>query len=289
MTYSKDFTTSELMAVIVARQIRNDDVSFIGVGIPLMAGILAVTTHAPDATLVYEGGGIGARTRRLPWTISDNPTTDNAVAAAQMWRVFSDQQSGYITLGIIGGAEIDPYGNLNTTVILGDDYTYEHPRVRLPGSGGANDIASSAGRTVIMMRLQKGKFVEKLHYITSPGYLTGPGAREKAGLLGSGPKLVVTEKCVFGFDEETKEMYLKSLLPGFTVQDIKDLVGWDLKVAPELEEVELPTEEQIHVLRSYDPMGFVLGTKGASGKDDFDHFCERVKKGYEAIALDLES
>ena len=288
MTYSKDYTTSELMAVIVARQILNDDVTFIGVGIPLLAGILAVTTHAPDATLVYEGGGIGARTRRLPWTISDNPTTDNALAAAQMWRVFSDQQSGYITLGIIGGAEIDPYGNLNTTVILGDDYTYEHPRVRLPGSGGANDIASSAGRTVIMMRLQKGKFVKKLHYITSPGYLNGPGDREKAGLLGSGPQLVVTEKAVFGFDPQTKEMYLQSLLPGFTLQDIKDLVGWDLKVAPQLVDVELPTEEQIHVLRAYDPMGFVLGTKGGSGKEDFDHFCERVKKGYEAIPLNLE-
>ena len=206
-----------------------------------------------------------------------------------MWRVFSDQQRGYITLGIIGGAEIDPFGNLNTTVILGDGYSYEHPMIRLPGSGGANDIASSVGRSVIMMRLQKGKFVKKLHYITSPGYLTGPGAREKAGLLGKGPELVVTEKCVFGFDEQTKEMYLQSLFHGFTVADIQDLVGWDLKVASNLKEVELPTEEQIHVLRAYDPMGFVLGTKGGSGKEDFDGFCEKVKRGYEAISLDLES
>jgi len=287
MTYAKDYSTSEFMAVIVSRQIQNDDVTFIGVGIPLLAGILAVATHAPDCTLVYEGGGIGARTRRLPWTISDNPTTDNALAAAQMWRVFSDQQAGYISLGIIGGAEIDPYGNLNTTVILSENHTYDRPMVRLPGSGGANDIASSAGRTVIMMRLQKGKFVKKLHYITSPGYLSGPGARERAGLHGTGPKLVVTEKCVFGFDPQTKEMYLQSLLPGFTVQDIQDLVGWDLKVAPNLAELELPTEEQIQILRAYDPMGFVLGTKGSAGKEDFDHFCARVKQGYEAIPLDL--
>jgi glutaconate CoA-transferase, subunit B len=289
MTYAKEYSTSELMGAIVARQIRNDDVTFIGVGIPLIAGIVAVATHAPDAILIYEGGGIGARTRRLPWTISDNPTTDNAIAAAQMWRVFSDQQRGLITLGIIGGAEIDPFGNLNTTVILGNDYTYARPRIRLPGSGGANDIASSAGRTVIMMRLQKGKFVKHLHYITSPGYLTGPGAREKAGLLGGGPVLVVTEKCIFGFDDQTKEMYLQSVFHGVKPEDIQELVGWDLKISPELKEVEPPTEEQIHVMRAYDPMGFVLGKKTASGPESFDDFCEKVKRGYESIPLDLES
>jgi glutaconate CoA-transferase, subunit B len=287
MTYAKDYKTTELMGAVVARQIRNDDVTFIGVGIPLIAGILAVTTHAPDAILVYEGGGIGARTRRLPWTISDNPTTDNALAAAQMWRVFSDQQRGLITLGIIGGAEIDPYGNLNTTVILGGDHSYARPKIRLPGSGGANDIASSAGRTVIMMRLQKGKFVEHLHYITSPGHLTGPGARERAGLHGKGPVKVVTEKCIFGFDAQTKVMYLETLFPNVKVQDIKDLVNWDLIVSPDLNEVEPPTEEQIRVMRSYDPMGFVLGSKESTGPEDFDHFCARVKQGYEAIPLDL--
>lgn len=289
MTYAKEYSTTELMGAVVARQIRNDDVAFIGVGIPLIAGIVAVATHAPDAILVYEGGGIGARTRRLPWTISDNPTTDNAMAAAQMWRVFSDQQRGLITLGIIGGAEIDPFGNLNTTVILDENHSYARPRIRLPGSGGANDIASSAGRTVIMMRLQKGKFVKQLHYITSPGYLSGPGAREKAGLHGKGPVKVVTEKCIFGFDAQTKEMYLETLFPNVKEEDIKDLVGWDLQVSPDLNEVEPPTEEQIRVMRAYDPMGFVLGSKTTSGPEDFDHFCARVKKGYEAIPLDLET
>lgn len=287
MAYAKDYNANELMAVIVSRQIRNDDVVFIGVGIPLLAGILAVNTHAPDAIIVYEGGGVGARTRRFPWTISDNPTTDNAVAAMHMWRVFGDQQRGFITLGIIGGAEIDPYGNINTTVILGDDYSYERPRVRLPGSGGANDIASSAGRTVIMMRLKKEKFVAKLDHVTSPGYLTGPGAREKAGLHGSGPKAVVTEKCVFGFDEQTKEMFLQTLFPGFTVQDIQDQVGWDLKVSANLSEVEPPTEEQVRLLRAYDPMGFALGAKSPTDNGDFDTFCDRIIQGYNSIPLDL--
>lgn len=287
MTYAKDFSTAELMGATVARQIRNDDVVFIGIGIPLIAGIVAVATHAPNAVLVYEGGGIGARTRRVPWTIADNPTTDNAIVAAQMWRVFSDQQRGLITLGIIGGAEIDKFGNLNTTVILGADGTYSRPKVRLPGSGGANDIASSVGRTVIMMRLQKGKFVERIQYITSPGYLFGPGQREKAGLRGGGPSLVITEKCIFGFDDNTKEMYLKTLYPGIELETIKELVGWDLKVSPELSEVEPPTEEQIRVMRAFDPMGFILGSKTVATAESFDDFYEKVKKGYKSIPLDL--
>jgi len=288
MTYAKEYSTNELMGAIVARQIRNNDVTFIGVGIPLIAGIVAVATHAQDCVLIYEGGGIGARARRAPWTISDNPTTDNAIASVQMWRVFSDQQRGLITLGIIGGAEIDPFGNLNTTVILGDGYTYARPKIRLPGSGGANDIASSAGRTVIMMRLQKGKFVKKLHHITSPGHLSGPGAREKAGLVGAGPVLVVTERCVFGFDEQTKEMYLKELFPGVTVEDVRALVDWDLKVADDIARVEPPTEEQIRIMRSFDPMGFILGKKTASGPESFDEFCDKVTKGYRTIPLDLD-
>lgn len=286
MNHAKDYSTSELMCSIVSRQIRNDDVVFIGVGIPLIAGVVAVSGHARDAILVYEGGGIGARTRRIPWTISDNPTTDNALAAVQMWRVFGDQQRGFITLGIMGGAEIDRYGNLNSTVILGNEGTYSRPEVRLPGSGGANDIASSALRTVIMMRLQKGKFVNRVQHITSPGYLSGPGERAKAGLLGKGPVMVVTDRCIFGFDEKTKEMYLTKLYPGVKPEDIKPLVGWDLKAASDLQEVEPPTEEELRVMRAFDSMGFIL-KRGSSGqKETFDDFYRNVKCAYESIRLD---
>ena len=289
MTYAKEFSTIELMAATVARQIRNDDVVLIGVGLPLVAGVIAVATHAPDAILIYEGGGIGARTRRMVWTISDNSTTDNAIAAAPMWRVLHDQQRGYVTLGIIGGAEIDRYGNLNSTVILGGDKTYAWPKVRLAGSGGANDIASSAGRTVIMMRLQQGKFVNKLHYITSPGYLAGPGAREKAGLLGKGPAVVITEKCVFGFDDETKEMFLQKIYPGVKVEDIKKLVEWDLKIAANVEETEPPTEEQIRIMKAYDPMGFLLGKKSVTKTEEtFEDFIKTIKASYESIPLNLD-
>ena len=287
MTRTKEYSTAELMGSVVSRQVRNDDVVFIGVGIPLIAGIVAVSTHAPEAILVYEGGGIGARTRRIPWTISDNPTTDNALAAVQMWRVFGDQQRGFITLGILGGAEIDRFGNLNTTVILGTEGTYARPKVRLPGSGGANDIASSALRTVIMMRLQKGKFVNRVQFLTSPGYLAGPGEREKAGLHGNGPVMVVTERCIFGFDEKTKEMYLMKLYPGVKVEDIRQLVDWDLRISPDLKEVEPPTEEELRVMRTFDSMGFILKQKSASQTETFDDFCNNMKCAYESIRLDF--
>jgi glutaconate CoA-transferase subunit B len=286
MTYAKEYSTSELMCSIVSRQIRNDDVVFIGVGIPLIAGIVAVSRHAPEAILVYEGGGIGARTKRIPWTISDNPTTDNALAAVQMWRVFGDQQRGFISLGVIGGAEIDRFGNLNTTVILGDGGTYIRPKVRLPGSGGANDIASSALRTVIMMRLQKGKFVNRVQYITSPGYLSGPGDREKAGLYGNGPVMVVTDRCIFEFGEETKEMYLTNLYPGVKADDIKHLVDWDLKVSSDLKEVEPPIEEELRVMRAFDSMGLILKQKSSGQPETFDDFFKNMKRAYESIRMD---
>ena len=286
--YSLDYTTSELMAVCAARQIRNDDIAIIGVGIPLIAGVLANSTHAPDAILIYEGGGIGARSRRIPWSIAENPTTDNAIAAAPMWKVLSDCQRGLITLGITGGAEIDRFGNLNSSVIPGENGSYFYPKVRLPGSGGANDIASSAQRTVIMIRLQKGKFVEKVSYITSPGYLSGPGAREKEGLKGGGPYMVITDHCIFKFHSETKEMYLDSLFPGVTVEQVAKAVNWDLQVSKQLSEVEPPTEEEVKVMRTFDSTGTILGRKSVGQKgESFDEFYGKMKAAYQGMHLDL--
>jgi glutaconate CoA-transferase subunit B len=286
--YADKYTISEMMAAVCSLQLSNDDVAFVGVGIPLMAGAVAAATHAPEVTIVYEGGGVGAKSRRMPWTISDTPTTDNALVASSMNRIFSDQQRGFITVGIIGGAEIDKYGNLNTTAIFGKDGSYDHPQVRLPGSGGANDIASSAQRTVIVMRLQKGKFVNKIDFITSPGFLSGPGAREKAGLLGGGPSAVVTDRGLFKFDEETKEMYLDAVYPGMTVEQIKGFIDWDLKVSPQLYEMEPPTEEQIAIMHTLDPMGTVLGSKSLKGGIvPFDVYYDSLKKSYQSRTLSL--
>ncbi len=278
MKPAADCTATEMMGAMVARQIRNGDVVFIGIGLPLIAGVAAVSTHAPGAILVYEGGGIGARSRRLPWSIADNPTTDNALAAQPMWRVLSDLQRGFVTLGILGGAEIDRFGNLNTTVIPGPGGSYARPKVRLPGSGGANDIASSAQRTVIMMRLEKGKFVGRVRFITTVGYLSGPGQREKAGLRGGGPALVVTDRCIFGFDEKTKEMCLKTLYPGVTVEDVRPLVGWDLKTAPDLATADPPDEELLRTIRALDPTGTILGKKsGKARPESFEEFCRTME------------
>ena len=283
MVYAKEFTTAELMAATVARQVRNDDVVFIGIGLPLIAGVVAVATHAPDAVLVYEGGGIGARTRRVPWSIADNATTDNAIAAVPMWRVLTELQRGFVTLGIIGGAEIDKFGNVNTTVIPGPGGSYMRPKVRLAGSGGANDISSAAGRTIIMMNLAKGKFVEKVNYITSPGFISGPGVREKAGLPRGGPVMVCTQKCVFGFDDKTREMRLEQLFPGVAVDDVKALIGWDIKVSTQLKQAEPPTEEQVSMMKYFDPEGTILGAKIKSGAaQTFEDFVNTIRSAYEA-------
>ncbi|HWQ76323.1 MAG TPA: CoA-transferase [Syntrophomonas sp.] len=288
MKYAENYSSSEMMAAVCARQIRNDDVAFVGVGIPLMAGAVASATHAPDVILAYEAGGVGAKTRRMPWTISDSPTTDNALVGGSMNSIFSDLQRGFVTVGIIGGAEVDKYGNLNTTAIFGANGSYEHPQVRLPGSGGANDIASSAPRTVIVMRLQKGKFVNKIDFNTSPGHLTGYDSRKKAGLVGGGPAAVVTDRGLFKFDEVTKEMYLDTLYPGQTVDQIKELIDWDLKVSSQLNEAEPPTEEQISIMHDLDPLGTVLGSKSMKGKaEPFDNYYESLKKGYSSTKLVL--
>lgn len=289
--FAKEYTTNELMAVVCAKEIKNDDVVFLGVGIPMMAGLIASKTHAPNATIVYEAGGVGAISRRMPWTISDNPTAENAILATEMWRIFSDTQAGYVNKGIIGGAQIDKYGNINTTVILsnkGVTGTYENPLVRLPGSGGANDIASSCDETVIMMKLVKGKFVEKVDYITSPGYLTGPGAREKAGLNGKGPGALVTNKGVFRFDEETKEMYLDAVFPGATVEEIKEYFEWDLKVSKDLKVVDPPLEAEIEIIRKADPGNIILGSKSVDNKEEtFEDFYKSMKACYESTTIEL--
>lgn len=279
------YTTQELMISACSRLIRNYERVFIGVGIPLLAGIVATKTHAPDAVLIYEAGGIGAVSRRLPWSISDNSTTDNALCATELWRTLGDVQRGFVDVAVIGGGQIDKYGNINTTVIMGEEGTYQRPLVRLPGSGGANDLASSAKRVLVVMRLEARKFVKKLDYITSPGYLGGPGEREKVGLKGGGPEVVITNKCIFRFDPVTKEMFLDELFPGITVEEVRAAVDWDLKVAPTLKEVSPPTEEEVRIMHTIDPLGIVLGGKAVQQAEPFNEYYEKIKASYESIVL----
>ncbi len=185
-------------------------------------------------------------------------------------------------MGVLGAAQIDKFGNLNTTAILGDN-VYPNVKVRLPGSGGANDIASSAGRTIVMMRLEKKRFLNKIDFITSPGHLTGGNSRKEAGLLGGGPAAVITEKCIFRFDDITKEMYLDSLHPGVTVEEIKNSVSWDLKISNNIKETERPTVEEVELMKTIDPTDIILRSQRLYEKMDFWEWADVSEKGWEKL------
>ncbi|MFC1987215.1 CoA-transferase subunit beta [Chloroflexota bacterium] len=254
MTYAKEYTAAELMAVQAAKLIKDEDLAFVGIGVPLIAGLLAKLTHAPNATLIFETGLMGSEPLRMILFIDDNGCHDGAFCVTTLWRVFSDLQRGYYDLGLLGAAQLDRYGNINSTLI-GD---YLHPQVRLPGSGGGNDIGSSVGRLVIMTKLEETRFVPQLDYMTTPGYLQGWDTRAKAGLTGGGPIAVITDKCNFKFEPDSREMVLDSLHPNMTLEKVKREVSWEIKLPPQVKITEPPTEEQIELIRTLDPAGFVL-------------------------------
>jgi glutaconate CoA-transferase subunit B len=248
-----DYTPSEMMIVAAARALAGVRTVFVGVGLPNIACNLAQRTVAPDLELIYESGVYGARPARLPLSIGDPTLISGATSICSMADLFGLYlQGGLVEVAFLGGAQIDRFGNLNTTII-GD---WEHPKVRLPGSGGACEIAINAQRIFIVMRLKGRAFVERLDFLTSPGHLEGAGKRAALGLPGSGPQLVVTDKCVFRFDEATGEMVLESLHPGMELAEVQGEVGWELRVASDLRETESPTEEELHLLqRELDPQG----------------------------------
>jgi glutaconate CoA-transferase subunit B len=247
------YTPSEMMIVTAARALQGVRTVFVGVGLPNSACNLARRTVAPDLELIYESGIYGARPARLPLSIGDPTLISGATSVCSMVDLFGLYlQGGLVEVAFLGGAQIDRLGNLNTTVI-GD---WEQPKVRLPGSGGACDIATNAQNVFVIMRLKRRAFVEELHFRTSPGHLAGRGERERLGLPGAGPRLVVTDKCVFRFDDETREMTLERLYPGVTLDEVRESVGWDLRVAPDLQEAPPPGQEELHLLREeLDPEG----------------------------------
>ena len=259
------------MAASTAREIRDGEVVMVGVGLPLMAGALAREDHAPHSTILFESGTVGAQSRRMPWSISDSATSDFALSCMEMWRMLGDVQAGYINVGVVGGAQIDRYGNLNSTVILGEG-NYACPKVRMPGSGGANDIASSCGRTIIMMRLKNNNFVHQLDYMTSPGHLKGYDSRARAGLRGGGPEVVVTDRAIFRFQDEDKGIYLAEIDDISNLQQIKDLVNWPLKVSPNLKQMEAPSAKQLEIMARLDPFGIILGAGEGIDYDDFEKY-----------------
>jgi glutaconate CoA-transferase subunit B len=250
-----EFTTLELMAVCGSKQIKNGEVVFIGTGLPLIAAMLAKQTHAPTAKIVYEAGFIDSNAKDIALSIADSRLGYHAAGAIGLIETLGLMlQGGHVDLGFVGAAQIDEYGNINTTYIG----SFEKPTVRLPGSGGGNDIISSAKRIVAIMTHEKRKMVKKLDYLTSPGFLNGPEAREKAGLLGGGPSLVVTNLCQMDFDERTKRIRLATVHPRVTVQQVVENSGFDLIIPKDVPTTELPTYEELELLRKIDPNGIYI-------------------------------
>ena len=254
----KNYNLRELMAVVAARQLEDGKSVAIGTGLPLVAAMLAQKTHAPNLVIFFEAGGIAPQLPTLPISVGDSRTIHKALCTTTLVDIMDTMRRGFIDYAFLGGAQIDKYGNLNSTMI-GDDY--EKPKVRFPGSGGANDFGSLAWETLIIMdRHGPRRFVEKVDFITTAGYLYGPNAREEEGLSpGTGPSKVITDLCLFDFEPETKIMRLIATHPGITIEDVKKATGFEIMEADEVETTTPSSEEDLRILHEViDPDGRVF-------------------------------
>ncbi len=246
---SADYTPSELMTVNAARMLRDRDAVFVGVGLPNLACNLARRTHAPSLVMIYESGVIGAQPTRLPLSIGDPTLVSGALAVCSMYDIFAYYlQRGHVSVGFMGGAQIDRFGNINATVI-GD---YSRPKVRLPGSGGSMEIAAWADRCYLLTPHQKRRFPEKCDFRTSAGFLDGRATRQALGLRGAGPAAVVTDLGLLEPDE-TGELVLTAVHPGVDPEQARANTGWELRLAASLRTTEAPTPEELRILRAFDP------------------------------------
>lgn len=253
---AKKYTLDELLIISAAREIHDGENIILGVGLPTTAGAMAKALHAPHATLMMESGIIDFQPLVPPNHIADANACRGFSYATDLFSAFTMTYRGFVDVCFLGVAQIDKFGNVNTTVV-GD---YYKPKARLPGAGGAPDFLSYAKRTILTMR--GGEFVNKLDYFTSPGYLDGGDSRDKSGLFpkGSGPTMLLTTKGIFHFDEKTKEIYLAQVHPGVTVEKIRKDVPWNLKVADKVTETERPSDEEIDFVRRFAPTE-VVGRK----------------------------
>jgi len=239
------FSPQELMVCQAARQLRDGEVVFVGIGLPNLACNLARRLHAPKLVLIYESGAVGADPKRLPISIGDPSLVTNSLGVFSMFDVFSFYlQRGLIDVGFLQGVQIDRFGNLNTTVI-GD---YQRPKVRLPGSGGACEIAILAKRVFVIAPQSKRSFPERVDFITSPGFVDGPEARHNLGMPGAGPAMVITNLGCYEFSDG--EMVLTSLHPGCTVEQVRENTGWDIRISPQLKTTEVPNAEELRIIRA---------------------------------------
>ncbi|TMI89729.1 MAG: CoA-transferase [Bacillati bacterium ANGP1] len=248
-------TRRQVMVAAAAREIRDGEVVFVGMRLPLLGFALARALHAPRAVGLFENGVIRSSPPAAPIiTMGDPPNIAGALACTTLADVMSHLQRGRVDVGFLGGAEVDRFGNLNTT--WAED---RGRRIRLPGSGGAADIAALARRTVVLVHHERRRFPERVRYLTSPGFGTGRGWRETVGLVRGGPGRVITSLGVFGFDPESGEMVLESLHPGVTLEELRAETGWPVRAAPDLRETPGPTREELDAIRRFDPDGLWTG------------------------------
>ncbi len=243
-----DFTTNEMMTVAAARLLDNGTVCFVGIGLPSEAANLARLTHAPEVVLIYESGPIGTKPDILPLSIGDGilaESADTVVPTHEIFRYWL--QGGHIDVGFLGAAQIDRFGNINTTVI-GD---YDRPKVRLPGAGGAPEIADQSGEVFVVMRQGRRSFVDKIDFLTTAGYLDGGDAREKLGIEGKGPTRVITDLCILEPEPGSRELVVTSIHPSIGHEQIREATGWDIRFANDVIETAPPTQTELGVLRAF--------------------------------------
>jgi glutaconate CoA-transferase subunit B len=249
MTSVAGYTMTEMMTVSAARRLKNGAVCFVGIGLPSRAANLARLTHAKDIVLIYESGPIGAKPTVLPLSIGDGElaeTADTVVSTAEIFRYWL--QGGRVDVGFLGAAQIDRFGNINTTVIG----PYDHPSVRLPGAGGAPEIAALAREVLVVLQQSRRTFVEKVDFITSAGYLDGGDERKHLHLPGKGPVAIITDLCVMEPEPVSNEFVVSHVYPGVTHSQIEQATGWNVRFAPTVETLQAPTELELSVLRDLD-------------------------------------
>jgi glutaconate CoA-transferase subunit B len=241
------YTPDEMMAVTAARSLRDRMTCFVGIGLPSEAANLARAVHAPGLVLIYESGTIGAKPPQLPLSIGDGILAETADAVVSVPEIFNYWlQPGRIDVGFLGAAQLDRHGNINTTVIGG---SYDQPAVRLPGAGGAPEIAAACKEVIVVLRQSRRTFAERVDFVTSVGYGDGPGYRQRLGLTGGGPRKVITDLGVLQPDPDTLELVLAEIYPGVSVAQVRENTGWDLAVSRDLAEAAPPTESELSTLR----------------------------------------
>jgi len=246
----ESYSPSEIMVARAARELNDGEVVFVGIGLPNLACNLARRLQAPNLVLIYESGAVGAVPSRLPLSIGDPCLVTDSISVCSMVEVFNYYlQGGLIDVGFLGGAQVDKFGNINSTVIG----NYTNPKVRLPGSGGACEISIHAKKIIIILKQNKKTFPKNIDFITSPGFINEKNQRKNFNMPGKGPYLVITDFGVYRFSSDNFEMCLTEIHPDISIQDIKDNVSWEIKISPNLTTTKLPSNEELRIINELDP------------------------------------